>query len=127
MNSLECRRVRVFVKPKLERKHVLNRFLYSCERLNEVLNARTTNESNDEVDKFVDEKWFNKITMGGYMWLTENIRMEQAVEFWRHKGYIPKIMYFTAISMPQKETSFDIRLHFEPLLHEVKAKRISTK
>ena len=104
LNSVGCRAmfVCVCVKPKLERKHILNRFLYCCERLNEVLNVRTTNESTDEVDIFVDEKWFNKVTTGGYMWLKENIRMEQAVDFLRHKSYIHTIMYFAAISMLQK-------------------------
>ena len=48
------------------------------------------------------------------------------IDFLRHKNYIPKIMYFAASSMPQKENCFDSRLHFEPLLEEVKARRIST-
>ena len=125
LNSVGCRRVRVNVKPKLERKHILNRFIYCWERLNEVLHAQGTNESTCAVDVFVDEKWFNKMTMGGYMWLPENIRIEQAAEFWRHKSHIPKIMYFAAISMPQKPLGFDGRLFFEPLVREAKAKRNS--
>ena len=127
LNSVGCRRVRVNVKPKLERKHILNRFIYCWERLNEVLHARSTNESNCAVDIFVDEKWFNKMTMGGYIWLPDNIRIEQAAEFWRHKTHIPKIMYFAAISMPQKQISFDGRLYFEPLITEGKAKRNSVR
>ena len=59
------------------------------------------------------------------MWLPESISIEQAAEFWRHKSHIPKIMYFAAISLPNKHTSFDGRLFFEPLLREVKAKRNS--
>ena len=67
MNSVGYLRVYVCVKPKLERKHMLNRFLYCWERLNEVFNARTVNESIDELVIFADKKRFNKITMVGYM------------------------------------------------------------
>ena len=76
-NSVGCRRVRVCIKPKIERNQILNRPLYCWERLNEVLNARTTNETTDKIKTFVDENWFNKITTGGYTWLPDNIRMEQ--------------------------------------------------
>ena len=56
LNSVGCRRVRVTVKPKLERKHILNRFMYCWERLKEMLDAQTTNKSTVVIDIFVDEK-----------------------------------------------------------------------
>ena len=65
--------------------------------------------------------------MGGYLWLPENVRIEQAAEVWRHKNHIPKIMYFAAISIPKKEWNFDGRLYFEQLVQVVKAKRNSIK
>ena len=82
LSSVGCRRVRVNVKPKLERKHIVNPFMYCWERLNEVLTARSTNDSTCAVDTFVDEKWFNKMTMGGYLWLPENTRIEEAAKYW---------------------------------------------
>ena len=47
------------------------------------------------------------MTMGGYKCLPESVRIEQAAEFWRHKGHIPNIMYFAAILKPQEEMNFD--------------------
>ena len=125
LSSVGCHRVRVNVKPKLEPKHIVNRFMYFWERLNEVLTARSTHDSTCAVEIFVDEKWFNKMTIGGYLRLPENTHTEEAVEYKRQKSHIPKIMCSTAISVPQKQENFDRRLYFEPLIREGKAKRTS--
>ena len=87
--------------------------------------ARTTNESTFALDVFADEEWFNKMTIGGYICLPDNIRIDQAADFRRYESHIPKRMHFTATSMPKKQSSFDGLLFFEPLLHEVKAKQSS--
>ena len=43
MNYVGCRRVRMNLSPKLERNHLLCRYIYCWERLTEVLNERSTN------------------------------------------------------------------------------------
>ena len=99
IHALGCRRVRVNLKPKLERKHILSRFLYCWERLEELRISRSMNVSVCDIQVFVDDNWFNQVTMGGYLWLPDSIGIEKAAEFWRHKSHIPKIMYFAAIAM----------------------------
>ena len=78
LSSVGCRRVRVKIEPKIEYKYILKRFIYCWERLNEFFKARTTNDSTSAVDVFVDEKWFDKVNMGEYMWLPDSISIEQA-------------------------------------------------
>ena len=123
LNSVGCRRVRVHVKPKLSRTHMLSRFLYCWERLEEIRISQITKQAQWDIEVFVDEKWFDKITTGGYLWLPNNVRIEQAAEFWRHKTHVPKIMYFAAIAMPLAKQKFDGRVYFEPLVQKVTAKR----
>ena len=125
MQSEGCRRVRVNVKPILLHKHMVSRFHYCWKRLDELRRFKICNELSSDVEIFVDEKWFNKLTLGSYMWLTENVIMENASEFWRRKSYIPKIMYFAAIAQPRPELNLDVTILFKPLLQEVKAKRTS--
>ena len=48
-------------------------------------------------------------------------------EFWRRKGHIPNIMYFTAIAKPKEDMKFDGRVCFKPLITQVNAKRSSVK
>ena len=75
---------------------MVKRFINRWERLNKVFKARTTN------DVLVDEKWFNKMTVGGYMRLPDSISIEQPAEFWRNKSHILKILYFSAIFLPNE-------------------------
>ena len=126
MNSVGCRRVRVNIKPKLTQNQLQSRFIYCLERLEEVKNFMMTGKSKWDIEVFVDEKWFNKLTIGSYLWLPENVSMEDASEYWRHKSHIPKVMYFAAVSKPVPEFNFDGRIVFMPLVKEVKAKRNSS-
>ena len=103
MNSVGCSRVRVNVKHKFEHKHIVNWFIYCYDRLNEALNSLITNEANSGVHIFVDEKWFNKMNVGGYMWLPGNVSIEEAAEFWRRESHIRGLIYFTAIAMLQEK------------------------
>ena len=117
--------MRVNLKLELEHKHILNRFIYYWERLNELFKLGTTNESTTTVYIFVVEKWFHKMTMQGYLRLPENICREKTAKFWLHKSQIPNIIYFADMSMPKTQCSLGRVLFFQPLLLEVKAKRNS--
>ena len=101
------------------------RFNHCWKRLDELRQFEISNKPSSDVDVFVDENWLNKLTHGSYLWLPENVNMENASVFWRDNSHIPKIMYFVGIAQPRLVLNFDGRILFKPLFQEVKAKRTS--
>ena len=126
LNSVGCRRARLQIKPKLLTKHIVRRFNYCQNRLDELRKFELTKKSTSDVDIFDDEKWFNKTTIGSYLWQPKEVRMEKASEFWRHKSHIPKTIYFAAIAEPSVKHKFESRLLLKPLLRQCNAKRKSS-
>ena len=126
LNSVGCRRVRLQIKHKFLKKHIVRRFNYCWNRLDELRKFKLTGKSISDVDIFVDENWFNKTTIGSYLWLSKEVKMEEASEFWRDKSLISRIMYFSVIAEPSAKHKFDGRLLFKLLLRQYNAKRKSS-
>lgn len=67
IHSVQCWRVRVNVKHKLEKKNLLERFLYYWERLKEISDESRTSKPVRDVDIFCEEKWYDKMKIEGYI------------------------------------------------------------
>lgn len=71
-----------------------------------------TEKSNWDIDVFMVEMGFEKFTIGSYSWFSENLTIEDAPEFCRHKNHTYKVMYFVAVTIPVVEFNFDGRKVF---------------
>ena len=67
MYSVGCRRIRAQIKPKLEEKHKIRLFNYCWQRLNEIRKFVCTGKPLWDIDVYVDEKRFKKMTIGSYL------------------------------------------------------------
>ena len=136
--ALECRRLKRYIKPKLRRRHKINRIKHVLDDLKKDRNdnplqydSETLGEKVYHIVDFddvvhLDEKWFYLLHDGTPCRVFPNA--DGTFTFpnparCRHKSHIPKVMFMCVIAKPRKEYGFDGKIGVWSFTVKRKAKR----